>query len=92
MATGMLKIVASESAPGSTILRLEGQIIGPWVDEVKIASETALARGALALDLADVSFVERRGIALLQALRARGVALLNCTSFVLEQLKALDRP
>jgi hypothetical protein len=92
MATGMLKIVASESEPGRTILRLEGQVIGPWVEELKIASETALIHGAVVLDLGDVSFVERRGVELLQALGARGVDLVNCTSFVLEQLKAQRRP
>ena len=67
MATGMLKIVASESEPGRTILRLEGQVIGPWVEELKIASETALIHSAVVLDLGDVSFVERRGVELLQA-------------------------
>ena len=92
MATGMLKIVAGESEPGRTILRLEGQVIGPWVEELKIASETALIHGAVVLDLGDVSFVERRGVELLQALGARGVDLGNCTSFVLEQLKAQRRP
>jgi hypothetical protein len=92
MATGMLKIVASEPELGRTILRLEGQVIGPWVEEVKIASETALTSGAVVLDLGDVSFVERRGIELLQTLAARGVVLVNCTSFVLEQLKAQRRP
>ena len=88
MATGMLKILASEPETGSTLLRLEGQIMGPWVEEVKIASEAALGRGRLSLDLADVSFVDRRGIELLWSLRTRGVPLNGCTSFVLEQLKA----
>jgi len=91
-ATGMLKIVASERASGRTILRLEGQIMGPWVDEVKIASEAALSAGTLSLDLADVSFVDRRGVELLRSLDRRGVALINPTSFVRELLRAEAQP
>jgi hypothetical protein len=69
------------------VLRLEGQIIGPWVEELQRTCHWLRAGRAIALDLADVSFVERRGIELLRELRGRGVPLLNCTPFVAEQLK-----
>ena len=91
-ATGMLKIVATERTSGTTTLRLEGQIMGPWVDEAKIASDAALNAGTLSLDLADVSFVDRRGVELLRALDGRGVALINPTSFVRELLRAEAQP
>jgi len=43
------------------------------------------------LDLADVSFVERRGVELLRTLGGRGVPLLHCSAFVTEQLKGQAR-
>jgi hypothetical protein len=84
----MLKIVTTDAPTGGAVLRLEGQIIGPWVDELRRACEHRLGSGAVMLDLADVSFVERRGLDLLHVLRMRGVPLLHCSAFVTEQLKA----
>jgi anti-anti-sigma regulatory factor len=83
----MLKIVAVDPADGAALLRLEGQIIGPWVDELERTC-VALSNRALALDLTGVSFVERRGVQLLRSLDTRGVSLLHCTPFVAEQLRA----
>ena len=83
----MLKIVTSKPAAGRAVLQLEGQLIGPWVDELERACG-ALPSGDVAVDLAHVSFVERRGVELLRALAARGVPLLRCSAFVAEQLKA----
>ena len=82
----MLKILTSESGPGRTVLSLEGQILGPWVDELARACQRLPA--AAVLDLAEVTFVERRGVELLRALEARGVTLMHCTPFVAELLKA----
>lgn len=83
----MLKIVARESAETSSVLQLEGQIIGPWVDELRRACDALLPTQRVTLDLTEVSFVERRGVELLRALGARGVPLLHCSAFVAEQLK-----
>ena len=83
----MLKIVVSEPQADRAVLRLEGQIIGPWVDELQRACERLLAASPVTLDLSDVSFVERRGVTLLRSLGARGVPLLHCSPFVTEQLK-----
>lgn len=70
-------------------LRLEGDVIGLWVDELRRSSEEPLAAGTqLTVDLADVGFVDREGIELLQRLGARGVAVVNASRFVAEQLKA----
>jgi len=83
----MLKIVV-ETVPGNGTLRAEGRLIGPWVDELKRSCEDVLIAGAkLSIDLSDVSFVDRDGVELLQSLRSRHVELVNCSSFVTEQLK-----
>jgi hypothetical protein len=71
------------------VLKVEGRVIGPWVEELRGACESALARGGrLTVDLAGVGFVDRDGLALLQWLRRRDVGLRHCSTFVDEQLKS----
>ena len=87
----MLKIVPNENPSEVTTLHLEGQVIGPWVEELSRACEPILANGTeLYLDLSSVSFVSREGVRLLWKLRDKQVALLHCSGFVAEQLKTLD--
>jgi anti-anti-sigma regulatory factor len=83
----MLRILESEPGGDEIVLRLSGQIAGPWVDELAQVCRRALARHRLTLDLADVSFVEHAGVRLLRALGRRGVTLSGCSPFVTEQLK-----
>lgn len=83
----MLKIVLLDPAADGATLHLEGQLIGPWVDELARTCDRLLPTRSVTLDLARVSFVERRGVQLLRALGARGVPLLHCSPFVAEQLK-----
>jgi anti-anti-sigma regulatory factor len=84
----VLKIVAVKPPTEGTVLHLEGQIIGPWVEELRRTCDGLTENGAITLDLAQVSFVERRGLELLRALAMRGVRLRHCSAFVAEQLKA----
>jgi hypothetical protein len=85
----MLKITEGRLSDESATLCLEGQVIGPWVDEVRQACEPWLCPGReLTLDLAEVSFADRDGIALFGELRGRRVAFVNCSPFLTEQLKA----
>jgi hypothetical protein len=85
----MLKIVLDATGSSRLVLRLEGRVVGPWVQELRRSCERALATPAsLALDLADVSYLDRDAVQLLRSLGIRGVALVNCSPFVAEQLKA----
>ena len=84
----MLRISAIESADSGTTLRLEGQLCGPWIDELDNAVERVLAaHRQLTLDLGDVSLIERPGLALLASLSRRSVALVRCSPFQVEQLR-----
>lgn len=88
----MLRIEFVEAPSSATTLRLQGRVIGPWVDELQRVCERVLASGAaLTLDLGDVSFVDRGGVRLLRGLTNRDVTLLNGSGFVGEQLKAEER-
>lgn len=74
------------------LLRLEGQVTGPWVEELRRACNEAIGDNGygahpLRLDLTDVFFIDGDGVALFRELTARRVSLTNCSLFVAEQLK-----
>ena len=88
----MLRIATASESGNSATLTLEGRVIGPWVDELRRACQRVVVAGAeLRLDLHEVAFVDRDGLALLKSLVDRGVTVVNCPAFVREQLKALSR-
>ena len=85
----MLRITVVESSAEEVRLRVEGRVIGGWVEELRRTCDVhALYDGIrLTLDLADVSFVDAAGIELLKELRSRCVTLLSPSPYVAEQLK-----
>lgn len=83
----MLKISESKRGRRVVTLRLEGQIVGPWVEELaRVCGLLVNNGGRIALDLAEVVFVDDSGVAVLTRLSAQGVRLLNATPFVAAQL------
>ncbi len=84
----MLRISESLLSAGITTLRLEGRLSGPWVEEARRSCDFHPGNGRrLNLDLEELSFVDREGIALLNTLVKRGVGLTNCSQFLKERLK-----
>jgi ABC-type transporter Mla MlaB component len=74
----MLRISRIESSAGDVILRLEGKLIGPWVNELKSCCAVVCKEGRrLSLDMTDVLFVDRRGLALLRSLQESNVVVLH---------------
>ena len=85
----MLRITVVESSKVAVTLRVEGRIMGPWVDELRTACNvhTFPDEVQLSLELADISFADAAGIELLKELRDRGAGLIRTTPFLAEQLK-----
>jgi ABC-type transporter Mla MlaB component len=85
----MLRITVVESSKVAVTLRVEGRITGPWVEELRTACNvhTFPDDVQVSLELADISFADTAGIALLKELRNRGVGLIRTSSFLTEQLK-----
>ena len=84
----MLRISKLGSDESTVTLRLEGQLVGPWVDEFRRTAERNLGNGhRLTLDLTDVTFADHDGVALLLALQAEAVSLTGTSPFLDEQLK-----
>ncbi len=74
----------SETGPG---LRLEGQLIGPWVDELEAAiMRTRPGSGSMRLDLSGLRYADDRGLHLLRRLTDQGVAMENASLFIRELL------
>jgi ABC-type transporter Mla MlaB component len=85
----MLRISATDRLDSGTRLRLEGALMGPWVDELDSAcARAAEAGGRVELDLSQVGFIDRDGVALLRRLMDRGAIVLSCSHFVCAQLQA----
>lgn len=84
----MLRITEETLDGKAARMRLEGQVVGPYVMEVRKSCEKLLeAGGSLALDMGEVSFVDRDGLTLFRELISRHVSLVNCSPFITEQLK-----
>ena len=84
----MLKISIISESETAIQFRLEGKLVGPWVDELRtLADEVLSQRKQVSLDLERVWFMDFRGATLLRNLAHRQVTQLNCSQFICEQLK-----
>ena len=81
----MLKITRLSRKGRSLTIKLEGEILGPWVDTVRDACAKRGRRSAR-LDLAAVTYVDAAGVQLLRDLMAEGIEIAACSSFVAELL------
>ena len=83
----MLRITSvSQDGPLSSI-KLEGKLLEPWVSQVDELFPVNDAVTMPRLDLADVTFVDAAGVALLRQLLYRGVQLNPCPPYVVELLQ-----
>jgi anti-anti-sigma regulatory factor len=83
----MLKVIDTTLTDGSRVLRLEGRVVGRWVEEVRrAAGESA----DLVIDLRDVSFLDAQGIELVLELAHAGARIVNGSPFVNEQLNTAN--
>ena len=79
----MLKITAIRENPKSLRVHLCGQFTGEYVSELQKALETENTEiGKIALDLSNVTFVDREAMVFLCAAKSRNVAIENIPSYV----------
>lgn len=75
------------------MLKLEGKLGGPWVDELENCwkdVEAGAHREAIKIDMQGVSYVDFRGRNLLLRLVREGAALSECSDFIRQMLDAND--
>ena len=75
-----------------TALRAAGRLTGPWVAELSRTIGDETSQGGIVLDLTDVSFADRDGLAFLLSLTAEPRVTLRCSPFLTEQLSTASRP
>jgi anti-anti-sigma regulatory factor len=90
--TRMMKITFSNGCE-SAVLKLEGRLAGPWVDELEKtwhAAAPASTASHLVLDLCEVTFVDAGGRKLLGEMHDAGVELVGegiMTQYMIEAIK-----
>lgn len=75
------------------LLKLEGSVKGPWVDELRKAWLTSakMAGGEpMSIDLDAVSFIDTRGRDLLLRMQREGVALKGASGFLRQVLEGTN--
>jgi anti-anti-sigma regulatory factor len=82
----MLRIERVVEGSGDTTVRATGRLTGPWVAEFERVLSDHTTHAPVVIDLTEVSFVDRAGIALLRMLRSRTHVTLRCSAFVAEQI------
>ena len=90
----MLRItwIDAGCSDSSRTLKVEGKILGPWVDELGRACEVSgLPQHCLRLDLAAVTFVDSIGLTLLDDLVRQGATIVGCSGFVADLLSGRRR-
>ena len=85
----MLKITTIRESD-TTIIKLEGRLAGPWIEELERVWNEVVQYGSMAIDLSDVTFVSSEGRQLLKSMHGQGVELRSrslLTQFIIGQIK-----
>jgi hypothetical protein len=78
----MLRITQSNARGGEAMVKLEGKLLEPWVDEVRRLFLAAAGNSPRRLDLSTLTFADAAGTELLRQLLREGVAIESCSAFV----------
>ena len=83
----MLKITRLPGKGRVRMIKLEGELLAPWVGAVlEACTGQGSGSGRLVLDLAAVTYVDDPGIELLRDLVGAGIEIGACSSFIAELL------
>jgi hypothetical protein len=84
----VLKITRLTREDRVLTLKIEGEIVGPWIGIVcEACTRSGLRTGRLCLDLAAVTYVDAAGVQLLRDLMGEGVEIAAYSRFVGELLR-----
>jgi hypothetical protein len=87
----VLKITRLSHEGGRLTIKLEGEILAPWLGTVRDACGTVGPwAGRLRLDLAAVTYADAAGTQLLRDLMREGIEIAACSGFLAELLHRDD--
>jgi hypothetical protein len=85
----MLRLTRIAGTHQTETIKLEGKLLGPWVDEVRQACAAGTDPASrINLDLSALIFVDGAGERLLRDLIARGFEVVACSGYVTELLRS----
>jgi ABC-type transporter Mla MlaB component len=88
----VLRISVISESHQAIHLQLHGSLVGLWVEELRRLGDEALSREqSVTLDLRGVRFVDAQGLLLLREFTGRQVRHLNCSQFLLQQMKEASK-
>jgi hypothetical protein len=83
----MLRITIAGQEACERIVKLEGKLLAPWVDEVRGLFDEEVTNSPLGLDLSGLTYVDRPGTELLGQLLRQGIRIEACSPFIAELLQ-----
>ncbi len=85
----MLRLTRIALSHSTQTIKLEGELLGPWVEEVRKACALGTdLSGRTSLDLRALTFVDAAGEGLLRDLIGRGIEVVACSNYVAELLRS----
>jgi anti-anti-sigma regulatory factor len=89
----MLRITEVVDGGPGLLLKLEGKLLEPWIEELArvVGRSRPEGNGPLRLDLSSVTFVDEAGVRLLHDLLRQGVVIAATSNFVAALLRLEDR-
>jgi anti-anti-sigma regulatory factor len=84
----MFRITRIAEDESSVTLRVEGRLVGRWIDELEHECERCMVdRRRVSLDLSGVTFVDDHGIEALRSMGGHHVEVIQCSLFLSGLLK-----
>jgi ABC-type transporter Mla MlaB component len=85
----MIRITHLPTDHDTPRFRVEGRLVGDWVQVLQAEIDQAQARApAIELDLAGVEFADSQGLSLLVEVESRGVELIACSPLLISLLES----
>lgn len=79
----MLRITRVAESPSQVTLKLEGRIVSAWVALLEGECLAGLCeRGRVILDVAEVTFIDRRGLEMLRRIMSSQLQIINASALV----------
>jgi hypothetical protein len=83
----VLRITETTRSETARTLKLEGKLVGPWLDELsKLCTQLLERPEHVQLDLAAVTFADAAGAGLIDDLIRQGVTVVQCSGYIAELL------
>jgi hypothetical protein len=83
----MIRVSETIAAAGTTALRVEGRLVGGYVEQLRfLCFALAAQRQSLLFDLTGLLFADREGVKLLRSLKASRAAFTGCSPVLAAQL------